>query len=389
MARRVAALLDRAGPVAIELQRLADMGVWCVTKLDEEYPGRLKQRLPSTQSPPALFGAGPTGLLAKDGIAIIGSRNVDEAGLDFAQQLGMRCGDEGMNAVSGGARGVDRAAMMGALDSGGSAIGVLADSLEKSIRARDVRQFLLEGQLVLLSSALPGDGFAVGRAMERNKYIYCLAEYAIVVATDAGKGGTWAGAVENLRRNWGVPLFVRSEPGSPPGNELLLSPQAKALRSPIPILSVPRRHELADWLLTSVAEQAGVLGPLWDSPTIAASEQRSDSVAEVAHASNDDEPDSLMATGVVPSPADDPVDLFRVFWPRLASELERPRTEAEIYKACDGITMAQLKDVLAQGVENGKIAKRGRPARYSLVGLMTVDDRNSNTAKQLPFQVTD
>jgi predicted Rossmann fold nucleotide-binding protein DprA/Smf involved in DNA uptake len=256
MSTRVAALLDRAGPVAMELQRLADLGVWCLTKLDRRYPASLKQRLPSTQSPPVLFGAGPIEVLAKDGIAIVGSRNVDEAGLEFAQQLGIRCADEGMNAVSGGARGVDRAAMIGALDAGGTAIGVLADSLEKSIRARDVRQFLLDGRLVLVSSALPSDGFAVGRAMERNKYIYCLAEYAIVVATDAQKGGTWTGAIENLRRDWGVPLFVRSEPGSPPGNEQLLFHNSTAARSPLPMLGVPPRRGLTDWMLARVGEQA-------------------------------------------------------------------------------------------------------------------------------------
>ena len=256
MSDRIARLLDRAGPAAIELQRLADLGIWCLTKLDEAYPERLKQRLHSSQSPPVMFGAGAVELLAKDGIAIVGSRNVDESGLEFAQQLGMRCADEGMNAVSGGARGVDRAAMMGALDTGGTAIGVLADSLEKTIRARDVRQFLLDGQLVLVSAALPADGFAVGRAMERNKYIYCLAEYSIVVATDAGTGGTWAGAVENLRRDWGIPLFVRSGPASPPGNAQLLAYDTKEARSPLPIGSVPGRHELADWMLERVVEQA-------------------------------------------------------------------------------------------------------------------------------------
>jgi len=256
MSTRIAALLDRAGPVAIELQRLADLGIWCLTKLDGAYPASLKQRLPSTQSPPVLFGSGPVEVLTKDGIAIVGSRNVDEAGLEFAQQLGIRCADEGMNAVSGGARGVDRAAMMGALEAGGTAIGVLADSLEKSIRARDVRQFLLDGRLVLVSSALPSDGFAVGRAMERNKYIYCLAEYAIVVATDAQKGGTWTGAIENLRHGWGVPLFVRSEPGSPPGNEQLLAYNGKAARSPLPMAAVPPRRGLTDWMLERLVEQA-------------------------------------------------------------------------------------------------------------------------------------
>ena len=265
LAERVVRLLDRAGLAAIELQRLADLGIWCLTKLDDAYPARLKSRLPSTQSPSVLFGAGPSDLLAGDGVAIVGSRNVDEAGLQFADGLGRRCADDGLNAVSGAARGVDRAAMIGALDSGGTAIGVLADSLEKAIRARDVRQYLLDGQLVVVTSALPKDGFAVGRAMERNKYIYCLADYAIVVAADVETGGTWAGAVENLRHNW-VPLFVRTEPGSPPGNEKLLSGHVKGTRPPSPIAAVPGRHELADWLRSNVRGTPITLGLPWDTP---------------------------------------------------------------------------------------------------------------------------
>jgi hypothetical protein len=92
--------------------------------------------------------------------------------------------------------------------------------------------------------------------MERNKYVYCLAEYAIVVATDAQKGGTWTGAIENLRRDWGVPLFVRSEPESPPGNEQLLAHNGKAARSPLPMMAVPPCGGLTDWMLERVVEQA-------------------------------------------------------------------------------------------------------------------------------------
>ena len=46
--------------------------------------------------------------------------------------------NNGWAVVSGGARGVDKAAMMGALDTGGKAIGVLADKnlLRASLRDR-------------------------------------------------------------------------------------------------------------------------------------------------------------------------------------------------------------------------------------------------------------
>ena len=45
--------------------------------------------------------------------------------------------------------------------------------------------------------------------MQRNKVIYALAQAGLVVNADFNRGGTWAGAVEQLRK-YSVPLFVRS-----------------------------------------------------------------------------------------------------------------------------------------------------------------------------------
>ena len=38
--------------------------------------------------------------------------------------------------------------------------------------------------------------------MQRNKLIYALADAALVVNSDYEKGGTWAGAVEQLEREY-------------------------------------------------------------------------------------------------------------------------------------------------------------------------------------------
>ena len=58
--------------------------------------------------------------------------------------------------------------------------------------------------------------------MGRNKLIYGLADWACVVSADTRKGGTWAGAEEELRRQPHVPVFVRIEEDPPPGNQMLL-----------------------------------------------------------------------------------------------------------------------------------------------------------------------
>src|ERR1043166_5666351 len=133
-----------------------------------------------------------------------------------------------MPLVSGGARGTDRLAMEGALEAGGTAFGVLADSLERTIRQENVRRFIEEDRLVLLTPYAPKAGFSVGAAMGRNKMIYGLAESAVVVSSDFNKGGTWAGAVEALKAGW-CPVFVRRGTGTPSGNRELLKKGANAL----------------------------------------------------------------------------------------------------------------------------------------------------------------
>lgn len=85
--------------------------------------------------------------------------------------------------------------MVGALERDGQVIGILADSLE-----RTALQGLFNSRLVLISPYDPGAGFQVGHAMQRNKYMYALANAALVVNSDCQKGRTWAGAVEQLER---------------------------------------------------------------------------------------------------------------------------------------------------------------------------------------------
>ena len=115
----------------------------------------------------------------------------------------------GLTVVSGGAKGVDRAAMDGALDGGGRVVGVLPGGLERAAVNREHRGLLMDERLVLVSGCDPGAGFNVGHAMARNKVIYALADATLVVEATEGRGGTWAGAEEQLRGRVG-PVYVRS-----------------------------------------------------------------------------------------------------------------------------------------------------------------------------------
>jgi predicted Rossmann fold nucleotide-binding protein DprA/Smf involved in DNA uptake len=101
----------------------------------------------------------------------------------------------------------------------------------------------MSGDLALVTPYAPGAGFSVGAAMGRNKLIYALADYALVIASDVDKGGTWAGATEALKARW-IPVFVLDGLQSPEGNRQLLQKGAV----PLPDTLLTPSFALQAWL---------------------------------------------------------------------------------------------------------------------------------------------
>jgi predicted Rossmann fold nucleotide-binding protein DprA/Smf involved in DNA uptake len=219
-AERLARLLERGGMTALELDQFAMRGIWCVTLADESYPARLLKTM-GHLAPAVLFGAGEVDLLERRAVAVVGSRNLDQNGERFARAVGEAAAKADLVVVSGGAKGSDRFGMQGALDAGGGAIGVMADSLERSIKQPDVRQFLADGRLVFITPYHPRTPFSVGAAMGRNKIIYGFADFAVIVSSEYRQGGTWAGAEEALKNSF-CPLLVRADASAGTGNEELI-----------------------------------------------------------------------------------------------------------------------------------------------------------------------
>jgi hypothetical protein len=186
-----------------------------VSRADAEYPRRLKARL-REDAPAVIYGCGDMALLESGGLAVVGSRHVDDSLIDYTMAVGRLAARAGRTLVSGGAKGIDQAAMRGALEAGGKVSGVLADSLEKTTMNREHRNLLLDGQLVLISPYDPSAGFNVGNAMQRNKLIYALADASLVVSSDLNKGGTWTGAVEQLDKLKFVPCTFDRRASLPP-----------------------------------------------------------------------------------------------------------------------------------------------------------------------------
>lgn len=327
---RLEGLLERGGALGLALEKWQRAGLWILTRSAPEYPQRLKRRL-RMGSPPVLFGCGNKALLEKGGIAVVGSRNADKDELAFAESIGSAASAQGYSIVSGGARGVDQCAMFSALQNEGTAIGVLADSLMRAATSAKYRNYLLSNDLVLTTPFNPEAGFNVGNAMSRNRYIYCLADAAVVASSTPNRGGTWNGAVEDLKADW-IPLWVKRTHSEKSGNPHLVQRGARWIPDELPAL-----EHLLNNSSAVTCEAAKV-----DHPLLATS----------------DDPGS----GNVPEKCEE--DFYKLFQNRGLTITENGPLKPDEIALCLKLQSSQVKTWLKQGVDDGEITKLTRPVRY-------------------------
>ncbi len=228
LAERILQLFDRSTAFTLALTSYENQGIHIVTESDEDFPHRLRERL-GNKSPALFYVVGNRSLLNEAGVGIVGGRNVSEEGGEVAKEVAAKSVRLGYSVISGGARGVDQLAMNAAYESGGNVVGLLADSMQKTINNPETRRALLEEEsTVLLTPYSPEAPFNVGNAMGRNKLIYGMSCLTVVVATDEDKGGTWAGATESLRSGFGK-VAVWQGAGEGPGNAALVRKGAERL----------------------------------------------------------------------------------------------------------------------------------------------------------------
>ncbi|GMG91628.1 hypothetical protein Cmtc_28480 [Cupriavidus sp. TKC] len=386
---RLQRLLGRGFLLSQVIERWQARAIWVVSRADANYPRRLKARL-REDAPAVIYGCGDMRLLDSGGLAVVGSRHVDDSLIDYTMRVGRLAARAGRTLISGGAKGIDQAAMRGALEAGGNVCGVLADSLEKTTMNREHRNLLLDGQLALISPYDPSAGFNVGNAMQRNKLIYALADTSLVVSSDLNKGGTWAGAVEQLDKLKFVPVFVRTTGVSSAGLDALRRkgalpwPNPKDVDSfeavfnmPTPTASSQIGISLfsndgpspADAMPTSpvplgtapvpqVGSQSSApadLVPDAQRPVAAIEEQpsvTSEAVAPIGDAKESPQPESTPAEV-----------LFAAVRTAIQRLLIAPMKDAEVAAALD-VSSAQAKAWLQRLIDEGVVEKQKKPAGY-------------------------
>jgi predicted Rossmann fold nucleotide-binding protein DprA/Smf involved in DNA uptake len=226
-AERYAALLGAGTAFAFERERLEEEGVRLISAVDDSFPTRLRQRLRDA-CPAFLLVGGPADFLDLDAVGVVGSRNAPPEALEVAVSTARVAAASQWAVVSGLARGIDQAAMAAALEVGAPVVGVPSEGIRVVARNPEIRRRVHSGELCVASPYAPTMRFTAGNAMGRNKIIYALADVTLVVCSDSGSGGTWEGARESMRRNFGRVAVWRGA-GAGSGNEKLIEFGATAV----------------------------------------------------------------------------------------------------------------------------------------------------------------
>ncbi|MCA1829090.1 MAG: DNA-processing protein DprA [Myxococcales bacterium] len=225
---------------------LAELGAWAVSAAkavgarvillgDEWYPPRLRE----IANPPALLYV--RGHLQPEArrVAVVGSRNADEQGMEIARGFGDAFARGGVTVVSGGARGIDTAAHEGALWGSGATVAVLGSGIDVVYPPENGELFdrIARGAGAVVSEFPPGTPPAPNNFPRRNRTIAGLSD-AVVVVRAALQSGALITANHAAQAGREI-LAVPGDPTNPTAagpNELLRARAAKAVTSAVDVM---------------------------------------------------------------------------------------------------------------------------------------------------------
>ncbi len=192
-----------------KLKELAGRGVKVITKMESEYPPRLRE---AVNPPPVIYQMGKLQPDDNKAVAIIGSRECSEVSAKRSRDYAKYFAEKGIAVVSGYAVGVDINAHIGTIEGGGRTViipGCGVDMLD--IEPFDVidihsREKLLDSAVVI--SEQPPDGEWTARAsLARNRLV--AAHASVVIVMEARLHSSTLDTVSRAQK-LGRPVFVQN-----------------------------------------------------------------------------------------------------------------------------------------------------------------------------------
>ncbi|RMG03940.1 MAG: DNA-protecting protein DprA [Nitrospirae bacterium] len=209
-------------------------GIGIVTLHSKGYPQALKE-IPDP--PPLLYTLGSLEQEDRFSLSIVGPRNPTDYGIRVANMMATALSRSGITIVSGMARGIDTAAHIGALQSGGRTIAVLGSGINVPYPPENrglMKQIARQGAVI--SEFPPGTLPEKGNFPRRNRIISGLSLGVLVVEAAKKSGAliTAQYAVEHNRDVFAVPGMITS--GRSAGTNKLIRSGAILVERPEDIL---------------------------------------------------------------------------------------------------------------------------------------------------------
>jgi DNA processing protein len=199
---------DHKARAITELARATELGINIVTQADANYPALLRE----IDDPPLVLyvkGVVPTTSAWPRGIAVVGSRQTSQYGLEQAKKLSYQLAYSGVPVVSGLARGIDTSAHMGALAAKGVTWAVLGCGLEQMYPPENkaLADKIVEGKGLLMSELPLGTPPDKSTFPMRNRIVsgLCFGVLVIEAAIDSGALITARQAAEQGRQIFAMP----------------------------------------------------------------------------------------------------------------------------------------------------------------------------------------
>ena len=215
-------LSDRSLAAAAEtMEACVKNGIRILTMTDAEYPDRLK----NIYDPPAvLYVRGMLPAIDEEAaVAVAGTRKCTPYGLRMAERIGFEMAREGCMTVSGLARGIDTAAMKGALKAGGKVVGVVGCGPDVVYPSENRELFEdVTDAGAIISEYPPGTKPAPWHFPARNRILSGLSVGVVIIEAPEKSGAliTAARALEQGRDVFALPANADS-PFSMGSNRLI------------------------------------------------------------------------------------------------------------------------------------------------------------------------
>jgi DNA processing protein len=205
--------LDADDRLYSNFEKLKSDGITIIGIDDEKYPQSVLQNM-GDNAPPILYCKGYLPLLNQKGVSIVGARDVGDFEITITKSIAQKLAENGINVISGYAKGVDTSAHLGALEAHGTTTMILSFGTNHITIKRELKDLNWEKNALFVTQFAPNEKFSGHNAMKRNKLVCAMSKAIVVIKSgpekdSSGKmSGTFDAGKSALKMD--IPVFVLS-----------------------------------------------------------------------------------------------------------------------------------------------------------------------------------